>query len=572
MKIVNVKQGSPEWLAHRRQFNNASDAPAMMGCSPYKTRAQLLAERHSGMVAEVDEGTQRRFDDGHRVEALYRPRAEAIIGEELYPVTGVSGKLSASFDGLTMLGDQNFEHKALNDALRAAFADMETIAPEHREKASGKCLPLVFRVQMEQQHMVSGCMRTLFAASKWNDRDELIEEKWCWYYSDPALAAQIRAGWLQFDADLAAYVPPSAAASAPTGKAPDLLPALRVEVTGAVTASNLAEFKATALQAIRSVNRELKSDQDFADADKAVKWCGDVEDRLAAAKQHALSQTESIEVLFRTMDEISNEARQVRLDLEKLVKARKDARKGEIVADGQVALDSHVEGLNARLGTPWLTRRVGSFGETVKGKKSFKSMQDAVDAALANEKVAASALADRLEQNRKALVVGEVDYMFLFADFAQQGAKEPADFSAISAQRVQQHLEALRAAQAPAPTPAPVEPVVQDPPPVFDRAGDEFAEPHMRAEPVLDVAAMPPAAEVFTHAAPEPATEPATLKLGTICERFGPGFSITAAFVSDTLGIQPAGTDRAAKLYRTSDFARICDALVAHIGSVRGVA
>jgi hypothetical protein len=39
------------------------------------------------------------------------------------------------------------------------------------------------------------------------------------------------------------------------------------------------------------------------------------------------------------------------------------------------------------------------------------------------------------------------------------------------------------------------DPVVQDPPPVFDRA----------AEPVLDAAAMPPAAEVFTHAAPSPA-------------------------------------------------------------------
>jgi len=135
-------------------------------------------------------------------------------------------------------------------------------------------------------------------------------------------------------------------------------------------------------------------------------------------------------------------------------------------------------------------------------------------------------------------------------------------------------------APAPEPAPAPVEPVVQDPPRVFDRS----------AEPVLDAAAMPPAAEVFTHGmpglpldsgefvpasqlnAPKPVdlAEPATLKLGTICERFGPGFSITAAFVSDTLGIQLAGTERAAKLYRASDFARICDALVAHIDSMRG--
>jgi hypothetical protein len=87
----------------------------------------------------------------------------------------------------------------------------------------------------------------------------------------------------------------------------------------------------------------------------------------------------------------------------------------------------------------------------------------------------------------------------------------------------------------------------------------------------LDSGEFVPASQLNAPKPVDPA-EPATLKLGTICERFGPGFSITAAFVSDTLGIQPAGTDRAAKLYRASDFARICDALVAHIGSVRGAA
>ena len=44
MKIIQLVQGSPEWLAHRARPDvlNASDAPAMMGCSPYKPRAELL--------------------------------------------------------------------------------------------------------------------------------------------------------------------------------------------------------------------------------------------------------------------------------------------------------------------------------------------------------------------------------------------------------------------------------------------------------------------------------------------------------------------------------------------------
>ena len=38
----------------------------MMGVSPYKTRAELLREMHTGVAADVDIATQKRFDNGHR--------------------------------------------------------------------------------------------------------------------------------------------------------------------------------------------------------------------------------------------------------------------------------------------------------------------------------------------------------------------------------------------------------------------------------------------------------------------------------------------------------------------------
>ncbi|WP_419178519.1 hypothetical protein [Pseudomonas syringae] len=46
---------------------------------------------------------------------------------------------------------------------------------------------------------------------------------------------------------------------------------------------------------------------------------------MEAAKQHALSQTETIDALFRTIDEISEQARRKCLELDKLVKAHKVA-------------------------------------------------------------------------------------------------------------------------------------------------------------------------------------------------------------------------------------------------------
>ena len=108
MQEHKIIQGTPEWHKFRARHFTASDAPAMMGESPYKTRDDLLREKATGVAVDVSEETQRRFDDGHRFEALARPLAEKIIGEELYPVVGSNCKFAASFDGMTMLGDVIF--------------------------------------------------------------------------------------------------------------------------------------------------------------------------------------------------------------------------------------------------------------------------------------------------------------------------------------------------------------------------------------------------------------------------------------------------------------------------------
>jgi putative phage-type endonuclease len=201
MKTVDLIQGSPEWHAHRATHFNASDAPAMMGVSTYQTRTQLMTRLKTGITADVDEGTQRRFDDGHRFEALARPLAEAIIGEELYPVTASEGKYSASFDGLTLMGDVAFEHKTLNDDLRAAFEEMDHLPLASQEREAAKSLHPMYRIQMEHQCMVSGADRVLFMATKW-DGDELVAEHHCWYFADLALRGQIVAGWEQLAKDL----------------------------------------------------------------------------------------------------------------------------------------------------------------------------------------------------------------------------------------------------------------------------------------------------------------------------------------------------------------------------------
>jgi len=77
------------------------------------------------------------------------------------------------------------------------------------------------------------------------------------------------------------------------------------------------------------------------------------------------------------------------------------------------------------------------------------------------------------------------------------------------------------------------------------------------AEPVKPVITV----DLDTTPPPPPpaAEEPATLKLGTICERLG--FSLTEAFIAG-LGIERRGTDKRAVLYRESDWPAIKAALI----------
>ena len=427
-EVLNLVQGTPEWKAHRAKTLNASEAAAMLGISKYQSRSDLIKLKATGIVPEVDAQTQRIFDQGHAYEALARPWAEDIIGEELYPAV-YAGKieglpLSASVDGITMLGDVIWEHKTLNQTLREAL--------------SQGVIPGEYHPQLEQCLLLTGAEKCLFMASNGN-RDEMLH---AWYVSVPELRQKIIAGWKQFVADVATYQHVEVAPAA-VGRAPDQLPALHIEVTGMVTASNLDAFKAHALAVFEGINTDLNSDEDFADAERTVKWCKDVEDRLEAAKQHALGQTASIDELFRTIDSIKEEARQKRLTLDKAVKSRKDAIRVQLVQETADKLDAHVKQLNERLGGTYMPVMQPNLGESIKGRKTLQSCKESLDTALANAKIEASAIADRIQVNKDAL--RETDWP-LFPDFAQVCLKPAEDFARLVESRREQEQTRIAAA------------------------------------------------------------------------------------------------------------------------------
>lgn len=467
MEILNLIQGEPEWLEARSKYHTASEAPAMMGVSPHISRNDLLRAKFSGGDKEVSKFVQERvFGKGHEVEASMREAIEAELGEDLFPATVVddTGRLSASLDGMTMDGGTIWECKQFSQG-----------KVDHIEMTNS--VPPADHWQVQQQLLVSGAQRCLYTVG--NDPENLAR---LWVEPDPEAFAAIEAGWDQFDADLAAYEPPADEAQTVGNTLPSL-PALRIELTGMVKQSNLAVYKEHALEVFGSINTDLQTDQDFADAENAVKWCKDIEERLAAAKQHALSQTEDIDALFRAVDEISESARQKRLELDKLVKARKLAVRDEIRRAADQALAKHLRGLEERLDKRVrIPRPEADFAAAMKGKRTIASLRDAVDQVLADAKIASSAQADAILANLKAFDELASDYTTLFPDLEQLSYKATDDFTAAVKLRIAEHEQAeaqkreaeakrLReaaeaAAQQPAaPEPAPAAPQAAQPAP-----------------------------------------------------------------------------------------------------------
>ena len=256
-----------------------------------------------------------------------------------------------------------------------------------------------------------------------------------------------------------------------------------------------------------------------------------------------------------------------------MVKAEKENRKNEIVSAASKAMYDHTVALQERVGVQFKPE-VTSFADAIKGLKSLDSMRDKVSVALANAKIEANAVADRIDANRKAM--GE--HAALFPDFIQVCTKAPDDFAAIVAMRVAAKKEAdekllaeqrekIRAeeeARALASAATQAEQVKQMAPRVMD-AIDTAAQSGSVSETTAS-ALRESVASIVTDAVIDSAKTPGkTIKLGEICTLLG--FTVTADFLS-TLGFDAVAHNKNAKLYYESSFKGICAGISAHVLNV----
>jgi len=432
MITSNVKQGSSAWLELRRTHDTASEAPAALGVSKYTSRTALMHQKFTGEVEIVGSAKQAVFDLGHEAEDLARPFADKIIGADLYPTTGtleVDGlKLLASLDGATIDEEIIWEHKLWNASL-AEDVRNGTLDPH-------------YTVQMDQQLRVSGAKKCLFMVSDGTEENMV----WCWYVTSEEKQSALIAGWKQFNADLALYVPPEVIV--PPVAAPQMgLPAVAIQVNGSIKlVDNLDKFGAALTAYVERINKKPETDQDFADLEATVKTLKNAEEALDAAESSALAQTDSIDAMRKTVALYRETARTNRLLVEKLVKAEKENRRTSIVSEAAAELVTHVKKLNERLGKPYMPSIAADFQGVVKGLKSLDSMKDKVSTELARCKIAANESADRIQANLTTLRELASEHTFLFADTAQLVLKANDDLTALVKSRIadQKAAEAKR--------------------------------------------------------------------------------------------------------------------------------
>lgn len=156
MRIIGLSQGSPEWHIWRKAGLGSSDAPVLLGVSPWKTIEQLFLEKIGEVTSMKHTWATLR---GNRLEPKVLGMYNRSHGECLTPATAVHDEhhyLKASFDGVNPLTRRLIEIKCPGEK-------------SHSKALNGE-VPDIYIPQVQWLLMVSG-YPTLDYLS-WNGKTE----------------------------------------------------------------------------------------------------------------------------------------------------------------------------------------------------------------------------------------------------------------------------------------------------------------------------------------------------------------------------------------------------------------
>lgn len=160
MRIVSLQQNSKDWELWRKSGLGASDAPAVMGVSPWTTPFQLWAEA----TGRAERPPANEF----ALAAMKR-------GQELEPVVrGMFEKINGPFPAIVGMHNEYDYIRASFDGLSDTNELLEIKCPgkaDHATAVAGK-VPNKYFPQIQQQFLVSGAQRGFYVS--WDGKSEIL--------------------------------------------------------------------------------------------------------------------------------------------------------------------------------------------------------------------------------------------------------------------------------------------------------------------------------------------------------------------------------------------------------------
>ncbi len=436
MQIISVEPNTQAWLDIRLEHLCASEAPIVMGVG-FQSRNWLLKQKKGWVDPEVDSRTQERFDRGHRAEALQRPIVEGDHICTLNPVCAVLKheglNLWASFDGLEVgVQPTVWEHKLWNEKL-AENVRNGLIAPR-------------YYWQLEQQAFIANVTEVLFTVSD-GSRNKKIETI---YTVVPGRIDELLSAWHKFESDLANYelepveekIQPEVSYFFPA------LPKMKATVTDdtQMIVSNLDDAFIDNLREIshRVLTNELKTDQDFVDAESLVKNIATSRVDVKAHEQNVVNCFPHLKE-FQDKVKIVDKALQImQASLDRKVKTEKESRKTILIEAASKTWTS--EALQAASGIPELKGDISFFAppdwrRCISGKRNYDNIRDALDQAVTDSILELNNVLSLLQINLMSARDRHIEKRcHLFPDLISILNQPTESFLAVVDARIKQHF------------------------------------------------------------------------------------------------------------------------------------
>jgi putative phage-type endonuclease len=158
MKIIELEQGTPAWHHFRGKGIGGSDAPIIVGDSPWNDPFTLWAQKCGYLQRELPNEFQKRsMERGQQLEPVVRAKYEAQVGKKFPAIVAINEQhewLRCSLDGWNAESKQILEIKCPNKV-------------DHGKAAKG-LVPDKYKAQLAHQFLVTGAESAVYV-SYYND-------------------------------------------------------------------------------------------------------------------------------------------------------------------------------------------------------------------------------------------------------------------------------------------------------------------------------------------------------------------------------------------------------------------